>query len=319
MDSIPKISFPVGVVGLGLMGSSIFTCLLAAGHEVIGVDKDENVRTPARQRIQRFLDELKHEGLFNGDVSAALKRMTITTELHALKPCNLVIEAIYEDLKLKKKVIDELEAVVDDTVVIGTNTSAIPITQLQDKMKQPGRLIGIHWAEPAHISRFMEIICGDYTDPDVGRKVKRWAEGWGKEPSLLLKEIRGFITNRIMYAMLREAFYLVENDVCTIEDIDRSLRNDHGYWMTLAGPFRFMDLTGIPAYGAVMKDLNPELSNSKEVPKLMQEIIEQGAKGTQNARGFYSYTPETAKEWDKTFIRFSYDIRRLASKYNQRS
>ncbi|GAB4045147.1 hypothetical protein GCM10028810_15260 [Spirosoma litoris] len=165
----------------------------------------------------------------------------------------------------------------------------------------------------------MEVICGKESDLSYAYEIVKLAESWGKEPSLLKKDIRGFITNRIMYAMLREAFNLVENGYATIEDVDRSLRNDLGYWITFAGPFRFMDLTGIPAYLTVMKDLFPDLSNSTETPKLMEELVASGAKGVQNAQGFYPYTPESAKEWEEKFIDFSYDIRKLAQTYTPTS
>ena len=107
----------------------------------------------------------------------------------------------------------------------------------------------------------------------------------------------------------------MENGYATPADIDRSLRNDYGYWITFAGPFRFIDLTGIPAYPEVMKDLFPDLACSKEVPKLMRDVVESGGKGVSNARGFYQYTPEQAHHWEKLFLQFSYEIRALALKY----
>jgi 3-hydroxybutyryl-CoA dehydrogenase len=115
--------------------------------------------------------------------------------------------------------------------------------------------------------------------------------------------------------MLREAFYLVESGVASISDVDRSLRNDLGYWITFAGPFRFMDLTGIPAYCAVMRDLLPELDCSPKVPPLMTRLVESGAQGIANARGFYHYTSAQAKRWERRFLKFSYDVRALARKY----
>ena len=104
----------------------------------------------------------------------------------------------------------------------------------------------------------MEIICGEHTRPVYAERALALARRWGKEPSLLRRDVRGFITNRVMYAMLREAFHLVESGVASVADVDRSLRNVLGYWITFAGPFRYMDLTGVPAYAAVMKDLFPE-------------------------------------------------------------
>jgi 3-hydroxybutyryl-CoA dehydrogenase len=178
--------------------------------------------------------------------------------------------------------------------------------------------LGIHWGEPAHISRFLEVICGNETDPRNAQKVLRLAGLWKKEPTLVRRDIRGFIANRIMYAMMREAFYLVENGFATAEDVDRSVRNDMGYWITMAGPFRYMDLTGIPAYCAVMRDLLPDLNCAKETPKLMQQVVASGARGISNAKGFYPYTAAEARSWEKRFLDFSYEIRALALKYADR-
>ncbi|MGH9425295.1 MAG: 3-hydroxyacyl-CoA dehydrogenase family protein, partial [Terriglobia bacterium] len=191
----------------------------------------------------------------------------------------------------------------------------IPVTILQEAALHPERILGIHWAEPAHVTRFMEIICGKQTRPENAERVLALARQWRKEPTLVRRDIRGFIANRIMYAMMREAFCLVESGYATPADVDRSLRNDLGYWITFAGPFRFMDLTGIPAYEAVMRDLLPELCCDTQVPALMTKVVESGARGVSNAKGFYSYTPAQAKRWEKRFLKFSYEIRTLAQKY----
>jgi len=164
----------------------------------------------------------------------------------------------------------------------------------------------------------MEVICGNRTDVKNAERVLRFARRWNKEPTLVRRDIRGFIANRLMYAMMREAFYLVENGYATPADVDRSVRNDMGYWITMAGPFRFMDLTGIPAYAAVMRDLLPDLCRNTQVPKLMQQLTESGARGISNAKGFYSYTPAQTKRWEKRFLEFSYDIRALALKYAEK-
>lgn len=309
---------PVGTVGLGLMGSSIATCILAAGHEVTSLVKTMDQTEEARGRILGYLQELQTEGMLQEEPTTVLQRLTITDDVSLLKDHEVVIESIIENLEEKKSVYKRLETVLSPTAIIGSNTSAIPVTILQEGLQHPERMLGIHWAEPAHITRFMEVICGQHSDLTYAYTIVALAESWGKEPSLLKKDIRGFITNRIMYAMLREAFNLVENGYATVEDVDRSLRNDLGYWITFAGPFRFMDLTGIPAYLTVMADLFPELDNTTKTPALMERLVAEGAKGVSNARGFYSYTEETAGQWEQSFIEFSYDIRKLAEKYTKK-
>lgn len=307
----------IGTVGLGLMGSSIATCILAAGHEVTSLILTMQEAQTAQKRIMGFLEELSKEGFLSAPPESIIERLTITDNILLLEGHEVVIESITENVDAKKEVYRQLEEILSPTAIIGSNTSAIPVSILQEGLKHPERLLGIHWAEPAHITRFMEVICGKDSDVNYAQKIVMLAESWGKEPSLLKKDIRGFITNRIMYAMLREAFNLVENGYATPEDVDRSLRNDLGYWITFAGPFRFMDLTGIPAYLTVMKDLFPELDNTSKTPETIERLVAAGAKGVSNAHGFYPYSKESAAKWEEKFIEFSYDIRKLAAKYKE--
>ncbi len=304
-----------GVVGLGLMGTSVATCLLAAGHKVVGVDKDPSRLRSLPRRVQSFLQEMRRERLLKRDARFLVRNLVLSDDYAALRDCAVVIECVREDLKLKRRVIRQIEQVVSPVALIGSNTSALPITQLQRGALHPERILGIHWGEPAHVLRFMEVICGKRSSLDAAKQVLRLARRWNKEPTLVRRDIRGFITNRLMYAMLREAFHLVDAGYATPADVDRSARNDMGYWITFAGPFRYMDLTGIPAYAAVMRDLLPDLDCRRRVPKLMRKVVASGAKGVSNAKGFYSYTPRQARRWEELFLKFSYEIRKLALKY----
>lgn len=306
---------PAGVVGLGLMGTSIAACLLASGHNVTGVDQEPSRRRRFRQEVAGLLREMRSEGLLTRDPSKLLDRLQVSADFSALQSCEIVIEAVREDIKTKREVLRKIEEAVSAHVLIGSNTSALPISELQRGARVPERILGIHWAEPAHVTRFMEVICGDRTSLENAQRVIELARQWGKEPTLVRKDVRGFITNRIMYAMIREAFHLVEAGYATPADVDRSVRNDLGYWITFAGPFRFMDLTGIPAYAAVMRDLLPDLDCSKDVPALMQKVVDAGCKGVSTSSGFYRYTPRQAKRWQDLFLKFSYEIRQLAVKY----
>src|SRR5713101_663738 len=318
LASTIKQPVPAGVVGLGLMGTSISTCLVAAGHRVVAIDKDAARRRNLKRRVSVLLRDMRREKLLAKDPASVLKNLSTSDDFGALWSCGLVIESIFENLSEKREVLRKIEDAVSPEALIGSNTSALPVTELQRGARHPERILGVHWGEPAHVLRFLEVICGDETDQRNAEKVMRLANRWKKEPTLVRRDVRGFITNRIMYAMMREAFYLVENGYATVEDVDRSVRNDMGYWITMAGLFRFMDLTGIPAYAAVMRDLLPELCCETQVPKLMQEVVASGARGVSNAKGFYSYTPAQAKRWEKRFLAFSYDIRALALKYRER-
>lgn len=303
------------VVGMGLMGTSIAACLVGAGHRLSCVESDPAKLRTAPKRLLNVLNDAWEKGLISTHPDTLMRQVKISREYSDIKAAEIVIESTVEDLTVKHQVIRKIEAVVSSKTLIGSNTSAIPVTDLQNGATHPERILGLHWAEPANITRFMEIICGKQTSRQNAQRAMRFARRLGKEPSLLRKDIRGFITNRIMYAMLREAFYLVEAGFASVADVDRSLRNDLGYWITFAGPFRFMDLTGIPAYAAVMKDLLPDLNCATEVPRLMKEVVQSGARGVSNAKGFYRYTPTQARQWEKLFIEFSHNVRELAEKY----
>lgn len=313
--SIKTQEIPVGVVGLGLMGCSITTCLLMAQHPVIAVAPISDDLNHAESRINHHLSKSREQGLVNDAPQQYMNNLTITEDYSLLKDCKLVIECTIENEAIKKSVYSKVEAEIADDALMTSNTSAIPISLLQKLTKRPERFFGLHWAEPSHTTRFLEVICGELSDMEKGEYLYELSHFWGKEPTLVRKDIRGFITNRLMYAMYREAFYLVENGYASVEDIDRACRNNAGYWMTLVGVFRWMDLTGVPAYHNVIKELFPTLCNSTEMPKLIDDIVKAGGKGVSNGHGFYSYTDEEARMWEETFTEFSFEIRNLALKY----
>ncbi len=306
---------PAAVIGVGQMGVSISACLLAAGHSVLAVSRNPSKHRNVRRQVEALLRQMVKEGLLRRDPGRLAKKFAVTENYGSLKDCQIVIESIVESVEEKRAALRKVEEVVSPQTIIGTNTSAIPVTILQEGAKFPERIFGLHWAEPAHVTRFMEIICGRDSSMGYAECIVELAKHWGKEPSLVRRDIRGFISNRLAYALFREAFHLVESGYASVDDIDRSMRNDLGYWITFAGPFRFMDLTGIPAYAAVMRDLWPELSCATEVPPLMKSVVESGARGVANHRGFYKYTPQQARRWEKLFLKFAYEIRALALKY----
>ena len=285
---------PVAVVGLGLMGCSICTCLLLAGHPVTAIAPVSTDLAPALPRIRLHLENAWREKMMEKPPEFYLSRLTITEDYNELGTSVLVIECTLENLEIKKQVYARIESVIGPEALMVSNTSAIPITILQGRTSRPERFFGLHWAEPSHTTRFLEVICGDMSDQTRGEWLYALSHKWNKEPTLVRKDIRGFISNRIMYALYREACSLVEQGYASVEDVDRACRNNAGYWMTLVGCFRWMDLTGVAAYHTVMKA---------------------GGLGIKNGSGFYKYTEEEARLWEETFTEFSYEIRKLALKY----
>ncbi len=200
----------VGVVGLGMMGCSICTCLLMAGHKVVAVAPIPADLNHAEKRITEHLVRSKEEGMLTRDPSDYLSRLLITEDYGQLHDASLVIECTIENLDIKKSVYGKIEKVIAEDAWLVSNTSAIPISLLQQQTSHPHRFFGLHWAEPSHTSRFLEVICGEQSDVTLGESLYALSHYWGKEPTLVRKDIRGFITNRLMFAMYREAFYRIE-------------------------------------------------------------------------------------------------------------
>lgn len=305
----------LGVVGLGLMGSSIVAALLIAGHPVVGIAPLNEELEKASSQINEHLEQCKHAGLLDKPVNYYLNKVTISGDYGELKSCRVVLECVTERIDIKKQVYNRISNVVPVETIISSNTSAIPISILQSYVPNPGRFLGIHWAEPAYMTRFLEVTCGKQTTIENANWIYQLAHHWGKEPTLLKKDIRGFVTNRLMYAVYREALTMEENGDATIEDLDKAIRYDAGSWITLMGIFRRMDYMGLENLESMLKNTFPLLSNREDVPVAMQKMVTDELKGTRTSKGFYTYTENEGSEWEEAFARFNKDIARLAARY----
>jgi len=306
----------VGVVGLGLMGTSFITTLLISGHKVIGIAPLAEDMDVAPERIKNHLRLCRKSGLLSKPIEKYLLQLVISKDYTLLHSCKLVVECVIEKTEIKKAVYEKIELAVTSDTLIASNTSAIPISELQKYLIKPERFLGIHWAEPSYFTRFMEITRGEKTAIEYTEWVYKLAHFWGKEPTLLRKDLMGFVTNRLMYAVYREGLSIVANGDATLEDVDKAFRYDAGSWMTLMGIFRRMDFVGLKDYAEIFKTIFPQLCNDENVPPLMQQMVDTNAKGVQNLSGLYSYTEEEARRWEESFALFNLEIYQLATKYS---
>ncbi len=308
----------IGIVGLGLMGSSIIASLLATGHTVKAVAAIHGEKEIGYNRILEQLQLCGKFDILSAPVEEYLKQLTVSSEYNILEGCSLVVECIVENLSIKETVFKKIASVTSNETILASNTSAIPISILQKSVPEPQRFIGIHWAEPAFATRFLEIICGKETNEQTTAAVVELALSWGKEPTVLKKDIRGFITNRLMYAVYREILHLVEKGNISFADADKCFRYEAGSWMTLMGIFRRMDYLGLEDYHTAYKNIFPYLSNSEGISVQMQRIVDAHSRGIQNGKGFFSYTRQEAAQWSQAFSEFNKDIFHLAANYPER-
>ena len=303
----------IGVAGLGLLGRGIAACCMAYGFKVIAFSRRRETHEAAREYIAQAVDDLiKHAGMPPSLRDSWPERYVPATTFEEFAQCDLVIESVVEDLEIKQAVYDQIEAVVSSDVPIASNTSSLPIALLQKGRKHPNRFMGMHWAEPSHATRFMELIRGPETSESVFQAVAQLARQFGKDPSLVQKDVPAFVVNRIGYAMYREALHLLESGVADVETIDRSCRNAFGIWSALCGPFRLMDLTGGPAlYGRIMARVLPDLNNDTALPPTMKAMVERNASGVIDSDGFYQYSEGDRELWEERLLEQAWKIRRM--------
>ncbi len=277
---------PIGIVGLGQLGRGIAACLLAHGFEVVAFDTDPH----SAERARGYIGESIPEGWAD--------RFVTVSSLSDFRSCQFVIESVLEDLAIKSEVFDALEAIVGSSVPIASNTSALPITLLQSSRRHPERFLGMHWLDPAYVTRFLELIRGDQTSDAAFASGVELALALGKEPALVQKDVPGFVANRLAYAMYREAAHLLETGVADAETIDRAFHNSVGLWASFCGPLRWIDITGGPwLYAKAMQGLLPSLNNSPDLPATFDRALRNQDQGVKNGRGFYSYEPADAAKW----------------------
>ncbi len=297
----------IGVIGSGKLAYSVTVCLLRAGHPVIlYTDSKEK----AKKRIDIHFNDLKGFGYSLPEPI----HLQVTENLKSGIDTRLIIAITEETLEKKRNCIEEIEQYSTSETIIAMNTESIPLNLLQKGSIHPERIAGANWTVPAHTTKFLELIKNEITSQKyVDELLYLSREFWSKDTYIVSGNYG--IRSKMIAAMAREAFYLVENGYASVEDIDRACRNDAGYYLPFAGNCRYMDLMGTYIYGLVMKDLNPDLSTGRGLPDFFTEILKKGGKGMENGDGLYQYNDEDIKNWDEKFRRFSYQIKQVMDKY----
>jgi 3-hydroxybutyryl-CoA dehydrogenase len=307
----------IETAGLGLLGRGVAACLVGHGFRVIAFTRQQATHQSARRYIAQAIGDLVERAGFPPSLRDDWPgRYEPVGSVERFGQCGFVIESVVEDMAAKEAIFDEIEDAVGPEVPVASNTSAIPISRLQAGRKHPQRFLGMHWAEPAHVTRFMELIRGHDTSDAAMEAAVALARRIGKEPCVVQKDVPAFIVNRIGYAMYREVLHVLEMGVADAETIDRACRNALGLWATMCGPLRWIDLTGGPAlYGKAIRGVLPTLSNATELPRTLAELVEADARGIANGRGFYRYTEEEAARWEALFREHAWAVRGLMNQY----
>jgi 3-hydroxybutyryl-CoA dehydrogenase len=279
----------VAVIGAGLMGSGIAQVAAQAGWDVVLRDVTgaalERGRAGVERSYARFVDKGK---LSADDATAALERISTTTDLDGARDADIVVEAVFESIEVKAEVFGELDRICKDGAVLASNTSAIPITRIAATTQRPEQVVGTHFFSPVPMMQLCELVRGYKTSDETLAAARDFAEGVGKTCIVVNRDVAGFVTTRLISALVVEAVRLFESGVATAEDIDVACRLGFGHAM---GPLATTDLTGVDILRNATENIYAETRDAKfAAPELLQRMVSSGDLGRKSGRGFYEYS-----------------------------
>jgi 3-hydroxybutyryl-CoA dehydrogenase len=278
----------VGVVGLGTMGAGIAQIAALAGNDVVGREVSEELGERARGRVEHFVGRAVEKGRLDAaERDAALGRLRTTTDLADLAGCDLVVEAIVEELDAKRELFAELERVCAADAILATNTSALSVTEIAEATERPERVIGMHFFNPAPVLPLVEIVRTARSDEDVVDAAYAWAEAAGKQP-VRCNDTPGFIVNRILIPLLNDCVRVLDEAGVAPEDLDKAMTNGAGWPM---GPCALLDLIGIDIHVHASEALQGKLGEERMgPPERLLAMRAEGKLGRKSGEGFYTYT-----------------------------
>jgi 3-hydroxybutyryl-CoA dehydrogenase len=277
----------LGIVGSGIMGSGIAEVAAKAGVEVVLRSRKQETADAMVASLDKSLSKQVEKGRLEDTVAKeVLSRVSATSDLHALKDCDLVLESVVEDLAVKKALFNELDRVVGDQAILATNTSTLPVVELAMETGRPERVCGVHFFNPAPAMTLVEVVRTLVTDDETIATVTAFAEACGKTP-VEVKDRAGFIVNALLFPYLNNAVRMLEQGTADRDGIDAAMKGGCGFPM---GPLALLDLVGLDTSVAILDALYNEFRdpNYAAVPAL-RRMVTAGQLGRKSGAGFYDY------------------------------
>lgn len=279
------------IIGTGTMGPGMGAVLERAGLKTFLFDIDSAALDRARAGVDLasgVLDRLDAPQVPGGSIHFSMGLE------EAVREADLVIEAVSENLDLKKKVFEDLVALAPEAAVLASNTSGIPITKIAEGSDGAPRIIGMHWSNPPHLIPMIEVVQGDQTSATVKDELREFIQSFGYE-AVSEREVPGFVENRILYAILREVVELVEREIISHADMDTCVKWGIGFKLAVIGPLELIDMAGLDIYNSVGSYLNQDLSTASTVSSMITDRVAEGRLGMKTLGGIYDYDADDIK------------------------
>lgn len=280
---VPRI---VGVLGGGRMGAGIAHAFLISGAEVIVVERDDTAAAAARDRVERDLAASLKREVITGDFESWARHLRVTIEQSAFTECELVIEAVPEDLDLKLASLTAVETHLGPDAWLASNTSSLSIDTIAARLARPERFCGLHFFNPVPASRLVEVVSGEHTSEQLRERALSWVAGIGKTP-IAVADAPGFASSRLGVAIALEAIRMVEEGVASAADIDAAMVLGYKHPV---GPLALTDIVGLDVRLGIATYLESTLGERFAPPQLLRELVERGDLGRKSGRGFYDYS-----------------------------
>jgi len=299
----------VVLAGAGTMGASLAQVYAKAGYDTILCNRSESGLKRAENLIGINQATLVKEKLLTAEESATLReKITLTTDRDTYRDADLVVESIVENLAVKQEFWAEISHLVPETALLASNTSGLHLTDIAEAVYLPERFIGQHWLNPPHLLPLCELICGKKTSQQTLAQMREIVSGLDKKP-VVVSDINGFIINRIQFAVLREALYIVQSGAATAEDVDNVMKYGLGLRYAALGPFGTADFGGLDTFEHISSYLFADLCDQKEGSQVLQDMVANGRLGVKSGAGFYDYSGDKAetatKQRDEMFIKLA--------------
>lgn len=277
----------IGVIGAGTMGHGIALVSAKSGYDVVMSDVEEKFVNRGMDMIGRILSRNVEKGkMSNDEKEKSLSRIKGITKIEGMKDCDIVIEAVIENIDLKKSIFTEVDEILGSQAILASNTSTIPITEMASVTKSPDRFIGMHFMNPVPVMKLVEVIRGLATSDETTKIIIELARSMDKEP-IEVNDYPGFVSNRVLMPMINEAVYCLMEGVATVEAIDGVMKLGMNHPM---GPLALADLIGLDTCLNIMNVLYDGFSDSKYRPcPLLRKMVSAGYLGQKAGRGFYDY------------------------------